>query len=141
MRRTQIHIAILLLVLFASACSPTHQAHDLSVFHESRDFPVLESRSGVASYYADKFHGRTTANGEVYNQNYLTAAHRTYPFGTVVRVTSEKNGKSVIVRINDRGPRYRSRIIDLSYAAAQELQMLRSGITKVTVEVLSWGEK
>src|SRR5690606_19201500 len=73
---------------------------------------ILESTSGTASYYADKFHGRTTANGEVYNMHKLTAAHPTYPFGTIVRITNLSNNKSIVVRINDRMPSFKGRIID-----------------------------
>src|SRR5687768_12194400 len=76
---------------------------------------------GKASWYGKQFHGRTTANGEEYNMFHFTAAHRTLPLGTWVKVTNLKNGKSVVVRINDRGPYAGNRIIDLSYAAAQSL--------------------
>ena len=92
--------------------------------------------TGAASYYADKFHGRRTASGENYDKHQLTAAHRTLPFGTRVRVTNKGNGKSVIVRINDRGPFAGKRVIDLSRAAAQSLGMIRSGVAKVQVEIL-----
>ncbi len=122
-----------------SACSSSEEAYDFSKFHENREFTILESSAGKASYYSKKLHGRKTASGERYDQTLLTAAHRNYPFGTVVRVTSESSGQSVIVRINDRGPRKKSRIIDLSYAAAKELDMLRAGIISVKVDVLSWG--
>ena len=91
---------------------------------------------GYASYYADKYHGRRTACGEIYDKNKLTAAHRTLPCGTVVRVTNLENGESVVVRINDRGPFVRGRIIDLSYEAARRLKMIRKGVVKVKVEVL-----
>jgi rare lipoprotein A len=90
---------------------------------------VLEQ--GEASWYGPGFHGRTTANGETYNQNELTAAHRTLPFNTVVRVTNLDNGKSVNVRINDRGPYARGRIIDLSKEAARRIDMVDSGIAPV----------
>jgi len=91
---------------------------------------------GEASYYAHKFHGRKTANGEVYNMYGFTAAHRTLPFGTVLRVTNLANRKTVVVRINDRGPWVDERIIDLSYGAAKTLDMLNSGITQVRLEKL-----
>ena len=96
---------------------------------------------GVASYYGPKFHGRKTANGEIFNMYKLTAAHRYYPFGTIVKVTNLSNGKSVIVRINDRGPFVRGRIIDLSYGAAKKLGMLGSGVAKVKLKVLKWGKR
>jgi len=94
------------------------------------------SQIGVASWYGPGFHGRRTANGEVYNQYALTAAHRTLPHGTWVEVTNLANQETVRVRINDRGPYVDDRIIDLSYTAAQRIDMLRSGIAPVRVEVL-----
>ena len=93
--------------------------------------------TGTASYYSMKLSGRKTANGEVYDPNKLTAAHPSLPFGTIVRVTKLYNNASVIVRINDRGPSIKSRIIDLSYAAAKKLNMISEGLTEVVVEVLS----
>lgn len=94
--------------------------------------PVAMEQGG-ASWYAGYFHGRRTANGERYDQNQLTAAHKTLPFGTVVRVRSEVNGKEVEVRINDRGPFVAGRVIDLSQAAAQALGMLQLGVKRVTL--------
>ncbi len=91
---------------------------------------------GIASYYADKFHGRLTANGERFDQNKLTAAHRTLPFGTRVRVRNLRNDKVVVVRINDRGPFVDNRIIDLSRAAAEALEMIRDGVVPVEVTLL-----
>ena len=93
--------------------------------------------SGVASWYGPGFHGRTTAYGERYDMNDLTAAHKSLKFGTKVRVTNENNGKSVVVRINDRGPYVGSRIIDLSKSAAQAIDMIGPGTAAVTVEVLA----
>lgn len=94
---------------------------------------VLEER-GIASYYHDKFEGRTTANGETFDQEKLTAASRTLPLGTEVTVTNEANGKSVDVRINDRGPYVDGRIIDLTQKAASEIEMTEQGVVPVTVE-------
>ena len=91
---------------------------------------------GIASYYADKFHGRKTASGAIYNRNELSAAHRTLPFGSRVRVVNTKNGKEVIVIINDRGPMSSKRVIDLSRAAAEELDMIRDGIVEVELYIL-----
>ena len=92
--------------------------------------------TGSASYYADRFHGRRTASGENYDKHQLTAAHPSLPFGTRVRVTNKGNGRSVIVRINDRGPFTGKRVIDLSRAAAEDLGMIRSGVVRVRVEIL-----
>ncbi len=87
----------------------------------------------MASYYADKYIGRKTSNGERFKQNKLTAAHKTLPFGTKVKVTNLSNGQSVKVRINDRGPFIQGRIIDLSKKAAKKIDMVNTGVTKVTI--------
>ena len=91
---------------------------------------------GIASWYGKKFHGRQTSNGERYDMYSMTAAHKTLPLPTNVRVTNLDNGRAVIVRVNDRGPFVKGRIIDMSYAAAQALDMTRSGIARVEVEAL-----
>ncbi|HME60189.1 MAG TPA: septal ring lytic transglycosylase RlpA family protein [Candidatus Binatia bacterium] len=93
--------------------------------------------TGVASWYGPRFHGKLTASGEVFNQNELTAAHRTLPWGSKVKVINLTNGKSVEVRINDRGPFEKGRIIDVSRAAARALGMLKSGIAQVRIEWFS----
>ena len=93
--------------------------------------------SGVASWYGPGFHGRTTANGERYNMHDMTAAHKSLKFGTKVKVTNQTNGKSVVVRINDRGPYIGGRIIDLSKSAAQAIDMIGPGTAKVTVQILA----
>ncbi|MBX2931624.1 MAG: septal ring lytic transglycosylase RlpA family protein [Chitinophagaceae bacterium] len=92
------------------------------------------TKTGKASYYADKFAGRKTANGEKYQPNEYTAAHKKLPFGTKVKVTNLQNNKTVNVRINDRGPFVAGRIIDLSKAAAKELGILKSGVAKVKIK-------
>lgn len=94
------------------------------------------SETGKASYYGDRHHGQRTASGERFDQNALTAAHRTLPFGTRVRVTNLNNERSVVLRINDRGPFVRGRVIDVSRAAAVRLDMLRAGVVPVRVEAL-----
>ena len=99
--------------------------------------PQFEPQFGAASWYGKRFHGRRTANGERYNMYEMTAAHKTLPFGANVRVTRLDKGYWVIVRINDRGPYARNRIIDLSYAAARRLDMLGSGSSRVRLDVLS----
>lgn len=91
---------------------------------------------GLASWYGRDFQGRPTASGEIFDMNDYTAAHRDLPFGTRVRVTNEANGRSVVVRINDRGPWAEGRILDLSYAAAKALGMLEAGVVRVRLEVL-----
>lgn len=92
---------------------------------------------GIASWYGPNFHGNKTANGEIFNTNELTAAHRTLPFNSIIRVVNSENDKSVIVRINDRGPYAKNRIIDLSKKAAEELDIIRDGTGKVTLFLLS----
>ena len=92
--------------------------------------------TGKASYYADKFEGRKTASGEIYKHQLLTAAHKTLPFGSCVKVTNLSNGKSVIVRINDRGPFVEGRIIDLSKGAAEKIGGVRQGVFEVKIEMV-----
>ncbi len=92
-------------------------------------------QEGIASWYGKPFHGRRTASGEIYNMYQMTAAHKTLPLGTYVRVTRKDNNKSVVVRINDRGPFVRGRIIDLSYEAARRLSMIGTGTARVVIEV------
>lgn len=91
---------------------------------------------GKASYYYGRWIGRKTANGEIYRASDVTAAHKTLPFNTKVRVTNLKNNKSVVVRINNRGPYIKGRIIDLSLVAAKQIQMTKSGVVPVKIEVL-----
>jgi rare lipoprotein A len=91
---------------------------------------------GKASYYSDEFQGKKTASGEPFNKWAYTCAHRHLPFNTKVKITNLKNKKSVIVRVNDRGPFVKGRIVDLSYAAAKEIDMIKDGIVKVKLEVV-----
>jgi rare lipoprotein A len=98
--------------------------------------PVPAPRMGHASWYGDEFARRQTASGERFDPDKLTGAHRTLPLGTRVRVTNLLNGRSVLVTINDRGPVLRRREIDLSYAAARALGMLRQGVARVRIEVV-----
>ncbi len=95
---------------------------------------AVSVQTGVASYYADFHQGKKTANGEIYQHEKLTAAHRSLPFGTEVTVTNLSNGKSVTVRINDRGPFVKGRLIDLSKKAAKEIGLIKAGIAKVKIE-------
>jgi len=95
------------------------------------------SETGMASFYNDKFEGRSTASGELYKQKKMTAAHRTLPFNTRIKVTNLSNEKTVIVTINDRGPFVKDRILDLSKAAAIKLDFIDKGVTRVKWEVIS----
>lgn len=109
-------LAIVVVISFAISCSPK----------------VVET--GKASYYADKFNGRLTANGEVFRQRKKTAASKTLPFGTKVKVTNLSNNKTVKVRINDRGPFVAGRIIDLSKKAAEKIGMIEAGVQEVRLK-------
>ena len=102
---------------------------------------VGSAEVGVASYYAHKYHGRKTASGEKYNMHEMTAAHRRLPFGAKVRVTNLSNNSSVVVRVNDRGPFVKGRVIDVSLAAAKKLDLVRTGVAKVEVVPVSGGAK
>lgn len=92
------------------------------------------SQHGVASWYGRQFHGQKTANGETFNMNDLTAAHKTLPLNCMIRVTNKTNGKSVVVKVNDRGPFHGDRVVDLSYGAAKALGILDKGSAKVSIE-------
>ncbi|MBZ0264503.1 septal ring lytic transglycosylase RlpA family protein, partial [bacterium] len=125
------------LILIASGCTPSQRYHQgrtspqshkrTSAKHKNADQPTTfktnSSFEGEASFYGPGFHGNLTANGEIYNQNDFTCAHPSLPFNTLLRVTYLKTGKSVEVRVNDRGPYKKKRIIDLSVAAAKEIGM------------------
>lgn len=104
------------------------------------NFTVLETVTGIASFYADYFHGKITYNGEVYDMYGLTAAHPTYPMGTKMIVTNLGNGKSVEIRINDRMPVHPDRIIDLSLGTAKEIGMENAGLANVMLEITEWGK-
>jgi rare lipoprotein A len=106
---------------------------------------ILETREGLASYYGKEFHGRMTASGVRFDMNALVAAHPSYPFGTLLRVTNLANGRSTSVRILDRGPAPRLRadgiVIDLSRRAAEVLEFIQQGRARVRLEVLAWGTR
>jgi rare lipoprotein A len=148
------HILVATLLLALAGCTPRftereEQGNDRS--HQPAEHPsrytsprastgkILLTIEGVASYYADDFHGKKTSNGETYDMNALTAAHRTFPFGTKVRVTNLENNKSVVVRVNDRGPFKEGRIVDLSLGAAKAIDLIRTGTARVRLDVLDWG--
>ena len=103
-----------------------------------KDHPQVQI--GIASYYGSKFHKKRTANGEIFNMNKVSAAHKTYPLGTKVKVTNMKNGKSIKLTINDRGPYVKGRIIDLSYKAARKIDFVNQGTTKVRIDVIRLGD-
>lgn len=124
------HVALLLFLAFLLplGCGSTGPP-------KVKDF----TERGTASWYGPGFNGKPTASGEKFNQSAMTAAHKTYPFGTVVRVTNLRNGRSVQVRINDRGPFVKNRIIDLSKGAAKKIDMIQAGTAPVRLDILRWG--
>ena len=107
---------------------------------KSKNIKHRKVMNGVSSFYAEDFHGKLTANGEVYDMYGLTAAHKTLPLNTVCRVTNLANNKSLILRINDRGPYVQGRILDCSYGAAKKLDFINQGTTNVKIEVMEWGD-
>jgi len=121
---------VLMLVIFLLSASCT------TINAQSPKKLIGFSETGKASYYASKYQFRKTASGERYNQNAKTAAHRKLPFGTLVRVTNVSNGKSVVVKINDRGPFVKGRIIDLSRSAFKQIGDTDLGIISVKIEVI-----
>lgn len=135
MRAPRFHpvsIALLLLgFLLGAGCAARAAGPKPPDYDTSTDAFIEE---GIAAYYATAFHGRRTASGSIYDERDLTAAHRTLPFGTRVRVTRLENGKDVVVTINDRGPFTKGRVIDLSREAARRLDLIRDGIARVRVE-------
>ena len=144
-------ILILFFINFiACSNSPRYRTGPVKKSVSKKNSPVpLKTKSnvkhrklmkGVSSFYADDFHGKLTANGEIYDMYGLTAAHKTLPLNTIVRVTNLANNKSLILRINDRGPYVKGRILDCSYGAAKKLDFITQGTTDVKVEVIEWGD-
>ncbi len=121
-------IAAAILVVAASGCGPRPESGQASI------------QTGIASYYSNDFDGRQTADGEIFDNAKMTAAHRTYPFGTIVRVTNLATDATVEVRINDRGPAKRERVIDLTEAAARAIGIEREGLGRVRIQVVRWGK-
>ncbi len=130
---TGICLSALLVGTFNPFYSTAEAARRRGVHSKKRSVSVTE---GKASFYSGQFHGRKTANGETFNMDNLTAAHPSLPFGTWVKVTNLSNGKDVIVRINDRGPFVKGRIIDLSVSAAKVIGIMQSGIVQVKLEAI-----
>ena len=133
-----------LLFFFIYCCTTSPRYTTNSSFSEKK----IKSKSktnknelkGVSSWYGPNFHGNLTANGEVYDMYGVTAAHKTLPYNTVVRVTNEDNGKSIILRINDRGPYAKGRILDCSYGAAKKLDFANIGTANVSIKIIELGD-
>jgi len=137
-QKSYLLLILLALIFFSTSCL-------VGYYHEPGDlydmyYPTDDVQVGFASWYGKKFHGRPTSSGETYNMFAYTAAHRTLPFNTIVLVRNLENGNEVRVKINDRGPFKKGRIIDVSYAAAMKLGMINRGIAKVKVIVLKIGD-
>jgi rare lipoprotein A len=136
---------VVLLTLLLASCSVSPRFRtggEGGTSVPTRDLPVTGTeriQTGIASYYADQYHGRPTASGEIFDMHKLSAAHRTLPLGTRVRVTNLRNKKTIELIINDRGPFIKGRILDVSYRAAQELDFVAEGTTPVRIEVLEYG--
>jgi rare lipoprotein A len=126
-------LAILPLLILQVGCSSLDRQGSAVSLYDSKPISI---ELGKASYYGGRWIGRLTANGEHYRASDCTAAHKKLPFNSIVRVTNLKNGKSVIVRINNRGPFAKGRILDLSVVAARKIEMIGDGIVKVKAEVL-----
>lgn len=126
--RNPLKLSVLLLIVTACGCS--------SVQPQKGSGWIGYRESGKASYYADKYQSKSTASGERYRHNLKTAAHRKLPFGSLVKVTNVRNGKSVVVKINDRGPFVRGRIIDLSKSAFSNIGKTSAGVINVKIEVI-----
>ncbi len=126
-------IALMLIMMIFVGASPALSAKETRHHHSSAN----NSNIGMASFYAAKFNGRRTASGETFDNRAMTAAHRSLPFGTQVKVTNVRNGRSVVVRVNDRGPYAKGRIIDLTKAAAKKIGISHAGTARVKLEILS----
>ncbi len=131
-------VIIALGFIFLFSCAPKYKPVKIYKIPGKRRYYIKYSEVGYASWYGKKFHGRPTASGEIYDMYKLTAAHKKLPLGTYVKVTNLSNGKSVIVKINDRGPYVRGRIIDLSYAAAKKIGMVKKGVQKVKIVAIKY---
>ena len=143
--RLSLTLIFFLLVACSSTPPPSKQKGNSYTVYGKRYYPLSSAagftQRGLASWYGRKFHGRRTSNGETYNMYGRTAAHKTLPFNTYVRVKNLKNGKKTVVRINDRGPFVRGRIIDLTLTAAAELGMAEDGVVPVRIEALGYARK
>lgn len=123
------------IVFFVTSCVSTVY-YNSSEHYQLKTTPKKFVEIGFASYYSDKFAGRKTASGEIYNPDDFTAAHPSLPFGVKVKVTNLENGRAVVVRVNDRGPFVQNRIIDLSKSSAQTLGFINKGIVLVKIEIV-----
>jgi len=140
-----IYPIVIPLIIIVSNCSPDprYRSATYRPLNDNKVRPVrqtvvtdTEREQGLASFMSDELQGKTTANGELFNKWALAAAHKTLPFGTIVRVTNLENQKTIDVRINDRGPFVQGRIIDVTYEAARRLDFIQQGLTRVEIQVI-----
>ena len=133
-------ISSLLLILLILSCTPSPRYNSNEVNWKNKD--TKDTFYGISSFYGlnDGFDGNLTANGEIYDKDGISAAHKTLPLNSVVKVTNLSNGKSLTLRINDRGPYIDGRILDCSYGAALKLDFVQEGTTEVKVKVIKWGD-
>lgn len=129
-------LLIFVCLQISSCASSVRYSNDQTLSSESEANSAIYSEIGYASFYGDSFVGKMTASGEIYDANQLTAAHRSLPFGTKLKVTNLENWQSVVVRVNDRGPFISGRIIDLSNRAAKELGIIQKGVARVQIEIV-----
>lgn len=135
MRRTPLFTLFALALLFSACAKKKHAPPPVAALPSPG-----WTQSGIASWYGNPYHGRATSSGEIYDMNDLTAAHRTLPFGALVRVTNLSNNRRVEVRVNDRGPFIDGRVIDLSREAARRIELIRPGTARVRIDLLSYKE-
>ena len=136
---------IFLLITFSQSCSnsPRYNRNKQKPARLKSNPKINKSQKvfyGISSYYGRDFHGKLTANGEVFDMYGLTAAHKTLPLNTIIRVTNKANDNSLILRVNDRGPYVGNRILDCSYGAALKLDFLNQGTAEIKIEVIEWGD-
>jgi rare lipoprotein A (peptidoglycan hydrolase) len=141
--RLSIVIIVFGIVISTWGCSsaPKFRRDEIQRPVDQRDYDGQPYQVGLASFYSTEFHGRSTSSGETFDMYDLTAAHNTLPLGSIVKITNLENHKSVVVRINDRGPFVEGRIIDLSYGAARVLRMVGVGTARVRIDVIKLGEE
>ena len=138
-------LVVFIMITYTQSCSnsPRYNRNKPKP-HSSKTKPKLNKNQkvfyGTSSYYGKDFHGKLTANGEVFDMYGLTAAHKTLALNTIIRVTNKANDKSLILRVNDRGPYVGNRILDCSYGAALKLDFLQQGTAEVKIEVIEWGD-
>ena len=133
-------ISSLLLILFILSCAPSPRYNNNEVNWKYKD--TKDTFYGISSYYGlnDGFDGNLTANGEIFDKDGISAAHKTLPLNSIVKVTNLSNQKSLTLRINDRGPYIDGRILDCSYGAAKKLDFIKQGTTKVQIDIIEWGD-